>query len=147
MSKLLPIVGAAVVAVGGYFGLTAAGIIGGPAVLTDEEVEAGLATYAEQINVEGGLNFDTFSTLVSATAMNQTITIRGESQLDMADLNDAYHQSRVDQGLNVVCNDETLRALLRGRATMHFNWFSADGESVGDMITIRGDEDCSIHDA
>lgn len=143
MSKILGLVVAAVVVVGGYFGLTAAGIIGAPAVLSDQEVEAGLATYAEQINAEGGLRFDDFSTLSSATAMSKTITIRGESMLDMADINDGYHASRVDQAANKLCNDETLRELLRGRATVNFNWFSADNESIGDMITVRGDEVCA----
>lgn len=146
MNKFIGIAVAGVVAVGGYFGLSAAGIIGAPSVLSDEEVTAGLSAYAEQINAEGGLKFDDFSTLTRATAMNKTITIRGETVLNMADVSASYHGSRVDQGANVLCSDETYRELLRGRATVHFNWFSADGESIGDMISIRGDEVCAIYE-
>ncbi len=143
MTKLTGLIGVVVIAVAGYFRLNAAGIIGAPAVLSQAEVEAGLASYANEINAEGGLRFDDFSRLSSATAMSQTITIRGDSLLDLADIGDGYHASRVDQVANKLCRDETLRELLRGRATMNFNWFSADNESVGDMITVRGDEVCA----
>ncbi|MGJ8610132.1 MAG: hypothetical protein ACSHWY_03490 [Octadecabacter sp.] len=143
MSKIIGLVVVIVVGVGGYFGLTAAGIIGAPAVLSSEEVEAGLASYADQINVEGGLRFDDFSRLSRATAMSQTITIRGDSLLDQADMSEGYYQSRVDQAANKLCNDSTLRELLRGRATVQFSWFSADDEMIGDMIVIRGDEVCA----
>lgn len=141
MSKLLPLVGVVVVAVGGYFGLSAAGIIGGPAALSEEEVASGLAAYAEQINAEDGLRFDDFSKLVSAVHVERTITIRGETLMDAADLSDGYFDSRIGQIANKLCNDEALRPVMVG-AQFNFNWFSADGESLGDMITTQGDEVC-----
>jgi len=146
MNKVLGAAIAGLVVVGGYFGLSAAGIIGVPKVMSDEEVTAGLTAYADQINVEGGLRFDDFSKLTRATAVSKTITIRGESTLNIADLGDSYHASRADQGANILCNDPVTRELLRGSATVNFNWFSADDESVGDMITIRGDEVCADYE-
>ena len=142
MSRIVSIVVVVAIAIAGYFGLKAAGIVGAPSVMTAEEVEGGLGNYADQINAEGGLKFDDWSKLTKATAVQQTVTIRGESTLNMDQLADNYYSTREPQMANKLCNDPTLRALLRGRATMNFNWFSADNESLGDMITVRGDEIC-----
>ena len=142
MSKIIGLVVLVAIAVAAYFGLNAAGIIGGPAQLTEQEVSERLATYAEQINSDEGVRFDDWSNLVSAVHMERTITIRGETTLDMAALSDDYFSSRAPQIANKLCNDEALRPALAG-GTFNFNWFSADGESLGDMITVRGDEICA----
>ena len=142
MNKVTGLIGALVVVVAAYFGLNAAGIIGGPAELSAEEVSDGLATYAEAINSEDGVRFDDWSRLVSATHIERTITIRGETLMDQADLAEDYFDSRAPQIANKLCNDEALRPVLAG-GTFNFNWFSADGESLGDMITVRGDEICA----
>jgi len=142
MSKVRGLIGVIVVAVAGYFGLNAAGIIGGPAELTAEELAAGLSTNAEEINSEDGVRFDDWSRLVSARHIERTITIRGETLMDMADLSEGYFESRAPQIANKLCNDEALRPVLAG-ATFNFNWFSKDEVSLGDMITVRGDEICA----
>lgn len=135
------------VVVAGAVMVALVGCGGSPDVLSDAEVESGLAAYADEINSPDGLRFDDFSRLTSAMAMNKVISIRGDSILDMADISDSYHSSRIDQATNVLCTDDTLRELLRARATVHFNWYSNDDESIGDMITFRGDEACSIFES
>ncbi len=143
MKKIVPLVGAVVIAIAGYFGLNAAGFIGGPAKLTEPELAAGLAAYAEEINVEGGIAFDGFSRLEKAVAVEKTITIYGRSTLNAADLNDGYHDSRIKQAENKMCRDATLRTLMISGARFQYNWLSADNESIGDTIRFQdGDEVC-----
>jgi len=143
MKKIVPLVGAVVIAIAGYFGLNAAGLIGGPAKLTEPELTAGLAAYAEEINVEGGIAFDGFSRLEKAVAVEKTITIYGRSTLNAADLNDGYHDSRIKQAENKMCRDATLRTLMISGARFQYNWLSADNESIGDTIRFQdGDEVC-----
>ncbi len=137
MRAIIGLAIAALIAVGAYFGLTAAGVIGGPAAMTPEDVTAGLTVYADDINDDDNLRFDDFSNLVNAVVVERQITIRGETITDMADVSEGYLESREAQGLNRLCSDDTNRALLANGATYVFNWFSADGESIG-MVTIRG---------
>ena len=143
MKKIIPALGVAAIAVSGYFGLNAAGIIGGPAKLTEQQLTDGLASYAEKINVDGGVSFDSWSRLEKAVAVQKTITIYGRSSQKLADLNDAYHSSRIAQATNKLCRDAISRNLLRSGARFQYNWLSADNESIGETIRFQdGDDVC-----
>ena len=141
MKKVIFTIGAVAVAAAGYFGLNAAGIIGGPAKLTEQELADGLASYAEEINVDGGVWFDSYSKLTSATVVKKNITIFGRSTINMADLNEGYHDSRIAQATNKICRDFALRHLVRSGARFRYNWLSADGEPIGAMIRFDDGND------
>ena len=118
-------------------------LLRGDSAMSEAEVTAFLSERASQINgAEGGERFDDFSRLVSATAVERQITIRGDSTLNADTLNDDWIDSRRAQAANRLCNDETTRRAMAGRATHVFNWFSADDQHMG-MVTIRGDAICA----
>lgn len=143
MKIVLLAVGTAAVAAAAYFGLSAAGMIGAPAKLSEQELTTGLSAYADEINADDGLRFDDFSRLERAVAVEKTITIYGRSLLDFADLNDGYHDSRIAQAKNKLCRDAKLRPLIHSGARFQFWWKSADDESIGDIIRLQGgDEAC-----
>lgn len=143
MNKIVLIAGVAAIAVASYVGLKAAGILGGPPKLTEQELTEGLVSYAEVINVDGGVPFDSWSRLEKAITVQKTVTIYGRSTLNLADLNDGYHDSRVEQARNKLCRDATSRNLMRSGARFRYNWLSADNESIGDTIRFDdGDEVC-----
>lgn len=142
MNKGIMGVVAVAVLIAGYFGAQSMGLIGGAKALSDDEIAAGLSAYADQINAEGGLRFDDFSELSSATAVEKQITIRGDTFLSMADVGEDYIDSREAQAQNKICSDEALRPLLENRATFMFNWFSSDNERIGG-VTLRGESICA----
>ena len=131
MNKITGIVGVLVVAVGGYFGGQALGPFGGAKAMTADEISAVLETYADEINVDGGLKYDDFSTLVRATHIEKQITIRGDAMMTAEQLGDAYMSSREAQAANKICSDENLKAAMDSGARFVFNWFSSDNERMG----------------
>lgn len=141
MKKLIPIVVAVAVAVGGYFGLTAAGIIGNSAMSKDEIHETFVAWAAEINGAEGGLRYDDFSRLHSARVVHQTIHIVGKTTFDAADLNAEYFDSRKAQARSKICNDEVLKRAVAGFAAFNFVWRSADDEALGNF-RIRSKRFC-----
>ena len=126
----------------GYLGLNAAGVIGGPPKLTEAELKAGLQEYADTINVEGGLYFDTWSRLVRAKVVSNTINITGQTEQKFADLHDGYHSSRIAQGKNKLCRDALTRNLLRSGGRVWFYWHTADDQLIGEKIKFDDDEVC-----
>ena len=132
MNKIVGLVIVAAVAVGGYFGGQAMGLFGGEKAMSPEEVSSFLEAHAAEINgADGGLSFDDFSKLVNATHIEKQITIRGDSILNMEQLDESYLSSREAQVANKLCSDEQARAALAGGARFVYNWFSADNERIG----------------
>ena len=118
-------------------------LLRGDSAMSEAEVTAFLSERASQINdADGGERFDDFSRLVSATAVERQITIRGDSILDADALGEGWLDTRRAQAANRLCNDETTRRAMAGGATHVFNWFSADDQHMG-MITIRGEAICA----
>lgn len=141
MKKLIPIVLAVVVAVGGYFGLTAAGIIGNSA-MSKEEIHETFVAWAAEINgAEGGLDYDGFSRLHSAEVVQVTINIVGKSIRSEADILETYFDSRKAQARSKICHDDVLKAAVAGFAAFNFTWYTADDVLLG-SFKIRDKNYC-----
>ncbi len=146
MNKVVLLAILVVVAVGGYFGAKSMGLLGGGAkAMSAEEISAYLENMAGEINgADGGLKYDDFSNLVNAMHVEKQITIRGESILKMEQLGEDYLASREDQAASKLCGSGDSAAALAGGATFVYNWFSADGESIG-MVKAYGPSYCEEH--
>ncbi len=142
MNKVVLLAIVVIVAVGGYFGAKSMGLLGGAKAMSAEEISAYLEKMAGEINgADGGLKYDDFSNLVNAMHVEKQITIRGESILKMEQLGEDYLASREDQAASKLCGNAESAAALAGGATFVYNWFSADGESIG-MVKAYGPTYC-----
>ena len=142
MKKLIPIIIAVVVAVGGYFGLKAAGIIGNSA-MSKEEIHETFVAWAEEINgAEGGVRYDDFSRLYRAEVIQQTIHIVGKSNFNAADLQANYFDSREEQARYKLCSDDEMKRAIAGFAAFNFIWYSLDDEPLGNF-KIRHKQYCN----
>ena len=143
MNRIIRIIAVVVILAGGYLGAKYFGLIGGPAAMNADEVSAYLENMAKEINeADGGLNYDDFSKLVSATHMGKQITIRGDSILKTAQLDDGYIATREALATDKLCSDEAARAALAGGARFVYFWFSADNERIGG-VDISGADYCA----
>lgn len=143
MRNLTTVIVIILILVGGYYSGKAAGFFGGPSAMSTEEVSAYLEKMANNINnADGGLRYDDASKLVSATHEGKKITIRGETQMDMAQLDDGYLDTRYAQASNKLCFDDAAKAALAGGAHFIYNWFSADNQSIG-TVDIKGADYCA----
>jgi len=109
--------------------------------MSEAELIDALAERAAQINSADGERFDDFSELVSATAVERQITVRGETFLDAEAVPEDYLENRRIQTARILCEGEQSRAMMEAGATHVFNWWTADDVSIG-MVTLRGDAVC-----
>lgn len=146
MNKVVGVVAAAVIAVGGYFGGQAMGLFGASA-LSQEEIMTVLEARAKEINDSGDLKYDGFSRLIKAEHTQRTLIVQAKSTRNLSDLAggqgaEVYLASRVSQAANFLCHDETTRAALAGGAKYRYNWKSADDKEIG-LVTATGKSYCT----